>query len=204
MTTITAHGRSYEIEADPASLIGRPIADGRPYEQNLLEHIWEQDFEGVAVDAGAHIGNHTLYLAAVCGLTVHAFEPLCVEQLKANAALNPDLDIHVHPNALGAGHTFAESMGKGRLETGGGAIYVAPLDAFNLENVSVIKADVEDMECDLLRGAEATILRDRPALYLEARDEAAHDALAEILEPWEYSYRLTAKTSTPVEWWMPA
>jgi FkbM family methyltransferase len=46
------------------------------------------------------MGNHTLWLAAICGLRVIAVEPLDVKRLQANLALN-DLDVTVWPVALG-------------------------------------------------------------------------------------------------------
>lgn len=202
--TISAHGHAYRIH-NPGGLIGRPISEGRPYERHLLDWIHDSAFEGVAVDAGAHVGNHTLWLAAVCGLEVHAFEPTHTEALQANVTLN-ELDdrVRVHDCALGAEASTARFAGKDRLEVGVGEVTVLPLDMFALENVALIKADVEDMEPDVLRGAEETICGQRPVLFLEARDIACHDLIADVIEPWGYHHDGTAKTATPVERWVPA
>lgn len=42
-----------------------------------------------------------------------------------------------------------------------------PLDALNLNNVSFIKIDVENMEADVLDGAIATIMRNKPVMLIE-------------------------------------
>lgn len=203
VNTVTAHDCTYRI-FNPGGLIGRPLAEGRPYERHLLDWIFDAGFTGTAVDVGAHVGNHTLWLAAVCGLRVHAFEPNHTEALRVNVALN-DLDdqVIVHDCALGAEPTTAQWSGKDRLSTGAGPVPVLPLDGFHLEDVSVIKVDVEDMEPEVLRGAEATIRDQRPVLFLEARDLACHNAIADVIEPWGYAHSGTAKTATPVERWVP-
>lgn len=202
--TIEAHGASYRIE-NPGGLIGRPIAEGRPYEQKLLELIYQEGHRGVALDIGAHVGNHTLWLAAICGLEVHAFEPLHAARLRANVDLNPDLSIVAHAVALGAeSGVFAQIVGKDQLAiSDGGGIPVIRLDDLALNEVSVVKIDVEDMEPQVLRGGAETIARNRPVIYAEARDAKAHARLAEVLEPWGYEMTVRVKTATPVERWAP-
>jgi FkbM family methyltransferase len=204
ISVVEAHGARYEIH-NPGGLIGRPLAEGRPYEAVLLEAIHAEGFSGVAVDAGAHVGNHTMWFAAVCGLRVHAFEPTHGDRLRENVRLNDMGDrVTVHRVALGAAEGAAELVGKDRLSAGAGTIPVWPLDAYGLTDVALIKADVEDMEPEVLRGAEATIARCRPVLFLEARDAACHDAIAEVVEPWGYRCTTKFRTATPVERWAPS
>lgn len=201
---IEAHGRRARMERQPGK-IGKCWAAGKPYEAPLLEHIYRQQFGGLAVDAGANFGNHTIWMAAMCGLQVAAFEPLQHAILARNVALNglDDGRVEVHPVALGAADGHAETVGKGKLDVGVGTIPVRTLDSYQLADVAVIKADVEDMEPDLLRGGEQTIRRDRPVIYAEAHD-GQHDLLADVLEPWGYRHvgSHNAKESvTPVEEW---
>lgn len=202
---IEAHGHAYEI-INPGGLIGKPIAEGRPYEQKLLEMIYGEGFEGVALDIGAHVGNHTLWLAAVCGLAVHAFEPLHTARLKDNVALNPDLNIAVHGVALGAEAGYAQVVGKDKLLAGeGGTIRVRTLDRVSFEcqfnRVAVVKIDVEDLEPDVLRGGERLIRNDRPVIYAETRDPHAEARVAEVLEPWGYRLTIRVPVATPVTRW---
>lgn len=202
INTITAHGRTIHMEEQPGKM-GRCWRAGAPYERPLLERIYDQGFTGRAIDAGANFGNHTLWMAGVCGLRVEAFEPQPKQAavLRRNVALN-DLDVGTHELALGAERGVAELIDKGRFELGRGSTFVKPLDSYGFTDVAVIKADVEDMEPDVLAGAEETIRRCRPVIYAEAH-EGQHDLIAAVLEPW---YSVTgsynAKESvTPVEEW---
>lgn len=201
VNTIAAHGHQYRIN-NPGGRIGKPIARGAPYERKLLEWIFRERHSGTAVDVGAHVGNHSLWFAEVCGLQVHAFEPIRFEALTDNIALNRlEGVIEVHPVALGATEDIAEPQGRGRLTVGSGSVPVRTLDSFELSGVTVLKADVEFMEPDVLRGGEATICGQRPTVYVEVHDEARHDAIADVLEPWGYRHTRTINTASPVERW---
>lgn len=205
----------YLIEADPASRVADRLKMGLPYEHKLLAHIGQQKYKGVAVDVGAHIGNHALYLAAL-GLRVMAFEPLHFGALMGNIKLNPELSITPYSCALGDRKGWVRPVGFahqtaperwGDVELGGcskdtpGAVPMEPLDAFFIKDVSLIKIDVEGMEVAVLRGARDTLADWHPDVFIEARDRAAHDAIVEELEPLGYRYVLTAATSTPMEQW---
>lgn len=206
--TVEAHGHTYRI-FDAATKIVQPIRKaGRPYEAALLEHIHDCQFRGVAVDAGANIGNHSLWLAAVCGLRVVAFEPIKHADLHRNIALNGlDGRIRVEPVALGAESTTALHQGKGRLKTGKGGLPVRTLDSFGLGDVTLVKADVEGMEAAVFAGGERTIRRDRPVIFAEEWSLTEHDRIAAVLEPWGYKMtrRFAGKESaTPVGRWDPS
>lgn len=199
-----AHGKLCKLEERPGK-IGKCWRAGRFYEQPLLDHIYRQGFEGVAVDAGANFGNHTIWLAVVCGLRVAAFEPLQQDILTRNVALNNlQRQVQVEPVALGASNGVAETVGKGRLETGRGGLAVRTLDSFGLTDVSVMKVDIEGMEADCLQGGERTIRRDLPVIYAEAWDGEYEGDIAKVLEPWGYRLVRThnAKESvSPVGEW---
>jgi hypothetical protein len=59
-------------------------------------------------------------------------------------------------------------VGKARLWVGGGviSIQVKTIDNLNLEKVTFIKMDVEGAELNALKGAEKTILKDKPKLAI--------------------------------------
>ncbi len=134
----------------------------------------------VIVDAGANIGNHTLFFAKVCGAAeVHSFEPLktIFSILERNVALNALTNVRCHNAALGA------VRGRGALASfptqnisastfhleGGGDYAVLRLDDVPLERLDLLKIDVEGTHVTLLEGARQTLARHRPLIWIEMR-----------------------------------
>lgn len=206
--TITAHEHSYQIE-DPGGLIGRPLAVGVPYEARVLEHIYRQELHGLAIDVGASVGNHSLWLAAICGLRVIAIEPLDYLRLVRNVALNPGLPVEVWPFALGdrsyrgtvtgaPAHTIGDSFPKD------GLVSIQRLDDLmaSRNDVVLLKIDVEGMEPQVLRGAARTIKTCQPLVFAEAQDGEAHARNAEVLDALGYMHTRTFG-ATPLEEWRP-
>lgn len=150
----------------------------------------------VALDVGANIGTHALRLAELLGPkgTVHAFEAqrIVYYMLCANVALQSRENIHCHHLAIGAapgrlaipqfdydqplsfgsvefGDRQREAIGQARRDDPRRQEFVpmTTIDAFAYPAVHLMKIDVEGMELDVLRGAERTIRRDRPLVFLE-------------------------------------
>ncbi|MGQ0677510.1 MAG: FkbM family methyltransferase [Rhodospirillales bacterium] len=157
--------------------------------------------DGVAVDAGANIGAHTLALARAAGPRgmVVAAEPqrALFQMLCANLALNEIRNVRAINAGLGAGRgstrvpaiDYAAGGNFGGVSLGaeaGEAVPVEAIDAWELRRLDLIKADVEGMEADVLRGGAKTIARLKPVLYVEAdrKDRAAE--LVELLLSFDY------------------
>lgn len=203
--TVKAHRRSFTLEAQPGKITRIIRRTGRPYEHPLLEHIYKQGFEGVAVDAGANFGNHTMWFAVICGLGVEAFEPIQHHVLTRNVALN-DLGsrVNVHPVALGEYQGTAQHTDKGVLIPAGGKLPVITLDSLNLDDVSLFKIDVEGWEHRVLAGATETIERCQPVIYAETWGDFEHDQIAAVLKPLGYQAGPTLNADhslTPVVEW---
>lgn len=183
--TVRAHGATMRMWDHPGRIAGY-WRRGKVYEGPLLERIWRRRYHGTALDIGANVGNHTLYLAAACGMRVVAFEPVQHAELRANVALNDfSPRVQVEPVALGDHDGTAEHVGAGRLRPGG-KLVVRTLDSYTVHNVRLVKIDVEGMEPAVLRGGEQTIRRHRPTIWAEEHNQAEHDAIAAVLEPWGY------------------
>lgn len=194
-------GHRYRIH-DPGGggRVAKALRSGVPYEATVLEDIRTLGLRGVAVDAGANLGNHTLWLAAVCGLAVVAFEPLKLPELHANIALNElQEQVTVHPVALGASDGTVTCVGKGRFKVAPGVRGAGPrsehvgktvplrrLDSYQLDSVALLKIDVEGMEAEVIRGGMDTIRRNRPVIYAEAWDDTYQAATGALLEPLGY------------------
>mmetsp|Transcript_92321 Transcript_92321/g.202181 ORF Transcript_92321/g.202181 Transcript_92321/m.202181 type:complete len:523 (-) Transcript_92321:19-1587(-) len=181
------------------------ISEGRwmPQETKLLRALLP--IGGVAVDAGANIGGVTVPLSKHVGPQgqVHAFEPFrnIFQILTANCAMNGLVSCITYHNGLGnrphrlerrspglnavgnpsksyivekvASEMLVHHDGSGRMEF----IEVVRLDdkLDFLTRLDVIKIDVESSEYEMLQGAEQTIRRFQPAIYVE--DSEADDLM---------------------------
>lgn len=183
---------------DPGGRIGGVIAgSGGPYERELLTDIAARIEGGRAVDVGAQVGNHTLFLAIVCGLNVSAFEPNPTDhkRLLDNIALNHLATVEAHNIALSDVPGRAAPAPRGTLTLGTGDVKVATLDSLHLDDVTVIKVDVEGMEARVLAGGLETLTRCRPVVYCEAWTDDDRTSVADVLEP--LGYRLDETIGRP-------
>lgn len=138
----------------------------------------------VVIEVGANIGAHSVGIAKKIGSTgrLLAFEPqrLAFQLLCANVALNNLTNVECFWMACGErpGTVIVPELDPDRINNFGGVsladghpgrpVPCAALDAFgNVERLRLIKADVEGMEADVLRGARTIIHTSRPLLYVE-------------------------------------
>jgi len=132
----------------------------------------------VAVDVGAHVGFWSYYLA-LAFQSVHAFEPadlfaFCFEHnVRAkNVALHrvalgeeeASVQIETVADNTGATHVVPAAQGSVRMRR---------LDDYRLENVDLIKVDVEGYERHVLAGARETLGRCKPVVIVEQKDFAS-------------------------------
>ena len=156
--------------------------------------------QGVFLDIGANVGNHTLYMSRLVR-EVHAFEPYgaVLDELRNKIRLNRIKNVSIHQFGLSNKITempFYSPQG-GNLGTGsfcpgfkaGGTLYkslpVTTGDLFVHENgvtdIRIIKIDVEGHERQVLEGLTETITAHRPVVIFEMSPETvrcfsnAHD-----------------------------
>lgn len=149
---------------------------------NLIRDHVKKD--SVAIDVGAHIGIHTITMSRKVGPqgAVIAFEPqkkMYVE-LYQNLKLNNCTNVVPIRKALGETYKTIQMTARDPVNEGGTPIGVGgdsaqmiPLDSLHLQNVSLIKIDVERYEFFVLQGARETILRNKPVIIFEVMGE--HD-----------------------------
>jgi len=190
----TAHDVEYEMYYSPCK-IGRHFAAGTLYELSMLEWIYERKIpeNAIALDVGANIGNHTLWMAAVCGLQIHAFEPVMPHAVYANVVLNSlNHVVTVWPCGLGSEPGKFYHEGKGVLKPGQSkqstdeAFEILRLDDLGIEDVALMKIDVEGMELDVLKGGLATIERDRPVILTEEWEMSTTNAIQRLIGRFGY------------------
>jgi FkbM family methyltransferase len=151
-----------------------------------------------AIDVGANIGNHTVYMSQVLGLHTLALEPSrrSYEVLCRNIALN-GLEASVEAHLCGAGpapgraHVRTRDAGNWGMnqlcEDAHGEVEVRRLDDLTRTGpVVLMKVDVEGMELDVLRGAAGILRHDRPLLYVEAAEEAGRQRIEDFLAGFGY------------------
>jgi FkbM family methyltransferase len=164
---------------DEKDYIKRFISDNRVWEPWLVELFPKYVKPGTTViDAGAHIGVHTVSFARLAGPSgrVYAFEPQrkLFRELVFNLRLNGIGN--VVPLRYALGHTTGivemaraerDNEGATQIGHGGDRVELRALDSFGFRNVSLIKIDVEHFEDFLLEGAQLTIRRSRPVILIE-------------------------------------
>lgn len=165
-------------------------------EATLFSHLLHPD--DVVIEAGANIGAHTALLSKLVGEegAVYAFEPqrIVFQTLCANLALNQCTNVIARQQGVGSapGEMIVQTPdprtnnnfgGLSLLTQGDGeAVAIVTIDSLRLPRCHLIKADVEGMEADVLAGAQETIQRCRPILYLENdRQEKAAELIAAVM-----------------------
>ena len=190
----------------PDHIYRRMVASGGFYELNLLEALRTtlKGVSGLALDCGANIGNHTIYFAKVMGLKTFAFEPVPqnVDILRKVVTQNEAHDlVEIVPLALGAANGSVqlsspqpENPGMFRVSTGpdGVSAECVTIDSFLAarsippDTVKLIKIDVEGYECEVLRGALATIAASDALLVAEFAEKRLFDEFREVAGGFGY------------------
>lgn len=201
MESETLHGRMRYPATD--AFIGRYLdAYGEWSEQEVIICQALLQPGDTVIEAGSNLGAHTLALGAAVGPggRVHAFEPqkLINELLTWNVKANGLDQITVHRAAVGSepgelplpdvdysrsGNFGGISLGQ---SSGGDNVPIITIDSIGLSQLRLLKADVEGMELEVLRGAAETIRRCRPILYLENDQKDRSAALFEFVHSMGY------------------
>lgn len=155
------------------------------------------------VEVGANIGSHTVPLAQWVGPRgrVIAFEPqrIVFQNLCANVALNNLLNVHCLQQAAGAKlgsivvpHIDYQSennfggLGLGSF-TRGERVPLVTIDSLELDACDLIKIDAEGMEREAILGAQKTIEKFKPTLYVENDRTDRSDDLIRTLDGFGYA-----------------
>lgn len=144
-------------------------------EKELVSHIKPE----VAIDVGAHLGSFTFLLARYARVVVAVEpDPRAAGTLASNISANGLRNVIVFPYACSSsdGKELGFKLERGvtsRVVQSGGDVAVksitvdAIVEALRLERVGFLKVDVEGHELEVLRGAQNTLRRHRPALLVE-------------------------------------
>jgi FkbM family methyltransferase len=164
--------------------IAKSYATGKPYEWPLLEYIKSLKLTGVAIDVGAHQGNHSIYFSKQCLFSrIYAFEAFKphYDILLHNIAENAVKNVLAYNMAASNERCLYDMQTEGKeIENNGsyrvvkkvcGKSWGNTIDSilfYETECVSLIKFDVEGHEIQAIRGAQETITLHRPVVFAEA------------------------------------
>lgn len=136
------------------------------------------------LDIGANIGNHSLFFAKFLKCNkVHSFEPFPqnLNLLRKNmsnyieksiiydiALSDKECTMPLYNSQQGNFGGFSlHSYSNGSSFLVNPSVNVITLDSLNLNNITMIKIDVENHENEVLDGARQTILRNKPIIFIE-------------------------------------
>jgi FkbM family methyltransferase len=156
---------------------------------------------GVAVDGGAHIGDHTVAYARQAGPAgrVLAFEPVpaFLRCLMHNTRDLPQ--VTVLPLGLGGGverrelNVSTRNAGGSRLgDLNIDGFQIVPLDLFRFPRLDFVKLDLEGFELRALRGSLRTLRKHRPLVAVETGPQLqhygdSHDEMVQFMQSLGYT-----------------
>lgn len=200
-------GRKYAMDyvfpAEVAAL--RAHRTGQFQEAVILEWIAKWKLKGTYVDAGAHIGNHTLFFLNHCpskrviSIEAHPIiHKLMVGNIERNgevvnkgwthyqrAAWNRSGDrVQMAPIPRNnAGHCHIVRPGeRGEIDT----VTVCIDDIAPHKDVTVLKIDVEDVEEQAIEGANKVLELSRPLLIAERHSPKQLKDFEALIKPFSY------------------
>ncbi len=214
--TFDYRGATFCVVATSASddIASRIQRQGTFYEFDVLERCEFyvkrlRPAGGLIIDAGAFIGNHTVFFANFCHAgAVIAFEACqsSFDVLIQTIARNGLNNVRAYNVALGDEAEWGmiavhnpENLGTNRVQRGRpdqpGAVRIVALDdflqsiGFAESRVCLMKIDVEGMECEVMRGATNTIAASKPILCMEMLDGAHMRRMLRIFRRSSYLIR---------------
>ncbi len=161
-------------------------------EQWMLLNISRLPYrQGLWLDIGAHVGNHTVYFSTKCKADeVWAYEPTpsTFEVLKENVSNNPGCPVKLFNCAVGSkkgtcGIFENKRAGRNKVLKNGNI----PMEIIGdiSAKVALIKIDVEGFEFEVLKGGMKLIERDLPELFIET-----FEPVEKLIEVLPKKYRL--------------
>lgn len=181
------------ISADPNDFIAKQLRGGIFYEHDLLAALAPHLNGELALDIGAHVGNHTAFMGAFG--PVLAVEPqLEVATHWMRTVAHSGVEALLCPRPLGAeeglrygSKTFDDNTGRAQFRPAQhGEVLSTTVDRLVAgRRVCVLKIDVEGHEGDILQGAVET-LRQGVVVAAEAHNRYAMQAIEQVLAPLGY------------------
>lgn len=185
---IKLHGKTYTVKLTPEY----PSEHHDPVIETLNWHITNLNIkQGTIIDIGANQGFTALaFRDNISNTGIVCIEPAeeNLEHLRYNL---PDATIHAmavsNIDSMGSlGYQYSNQNYKIKKDTPGDLV-VTKLDSLNIDNVMLIKIDVEGHELEVLQGAISTLEKFKPVILLEHHwDLVDKDELYNQIEKLNY------------------
>lgn len=182
-------------------MIQRAHRQGSFYEQEELTQLQKiMPENGIFVDIGANVGNHSLFFAKYCGAKkVYPFEPnppafnTLIQNVLVNQ-LEDTIDLRFIgvgvSDANGGGFAMEErrsNLGAAKMLEGQGDLAVYRGDELLADiQPDFVKIDVEGMEIKVLSGLSGVLNRCKPMIFIEV-DEENETAFADWVAQNDYA-----------------
>jgi len=194
------------------------ISRGQFYELETLVFLAEllrrsQSSDFTIIDAGANIGNHSVFLASqFSNSRVLSFEmnPEAFSYLRANIEINNlknvtpvNCGLSSKSGRCGIKSRVKDPLGGAQLDfSQGDIVELTTLDEYFLEHhgapkVALLKIDVEGHEIPCLSGAKLVLAEHRPLIFLECKEVPQFHDLVSYLEPLGYEIVMAAEGNLP-------
>lgn len=181
------------------------------YEDKLLEKARSLNLKGAYVDIGANIGNHSIFFSCFCASTaVYSFEidktiyPLLKKNMETNC-----LSQTYHLSGIGIldKKGFVDISRIDHLNAGMTRIVnvegtnneVDKLDNIlqHIENIALIKIDVEGFELEIIKGAQIILESQSPVIFAELATKKEFKLVKKELSKYGYTTDKVNYGATP-------
>ena len=193
------------------SIFDRIVTEQTFYEQKLLEKARSLNLEGVYVDIGANIGNHSIYFNRFCNSTkVYSFEidESIFAILKKNMELNCSEDsYHLSDIGILDNKGFVDLSDTNHLNAGmtkivnveGSQREVDTLDHVmrGVDNIALIKMDVEGTELQIIQGAKHILENQSPVIFAELATKKEFNLFYDAVSKFGYTTDHVNHAGTP-------
>jgi len=194
---VSLRGEGFWVH-DNEDLSNHIVRENDFFEAEILDFLKEHfNNQRVIIDIGANIGNHAIYFSRYLKHThIYAFEPIPAnyELLLKNCEGRSDIipsNIALSDKAEIIPMTAnSRNMGMSGWDKNGViGVTAYTLDFLNLDDVTMIKIDVENYEPQVLAGAKKTIERFKPVILIEDNFNTYGNLLLDytLLRGWEIS-----------------
>lgn len=208
---MTRHGELFIPSTD--TVIGKSLRLYGEWAERELAQLTAFITQGsTVVDVGACFGTHALAFAHATGSTGRVF---ALEGSRQNAAIlqrntkirggyakieivnavAADQDGLFFEEQLSGENSGATHFAVRHGENAGTGIRSVTLDSLELDNVSLLKLDVEGMEAVALSGAGALLDRNRPVIFSEVNTLQDGNSVMRVLAPRDFRYFATISTA---------